>query len=360
MLPHMDDPTLERYRPTDRPEVFDFLTNTFSAAESTRIITQWPWKYESNPFNPPEGPLVFVMRSGTKVVSLVAGFRLPTLIAGSICEAENLGTWVVHRDYRRQRIWQQVDRERIYQAPIAIAWGRRLSARIGIKNGWMPSPMNALLRILDSAPIIEHLSGSRSLARLGTAANATARVIAAPFRRKHGNIGTITRLQKFDERSDALWERAHRDGLAMVIRNRRYLQWRYIDRPDATYSLFGVERGSELMGILVARTTTRNGVPWGYLVDFLVARNNAEGVLAMLIDAALDDFRRSGAAAASCYASDTYCRHTLMFHGFVPAPQRDPIHFSLKIHPQRSDLSHFATPRLWYVTMGDGDLELAA
>jgi len=48
-------------------------------------------------------------------------------------------------------------------------------------------------------------------------------------------------------------------NIGMVIRNRRYFQWRYADRPDSKYSPFGVERGSELAGILVARNTIRKG-----------------------------------------------------------------------------------------------------
>jgi hypothetical protein len=355
----MDEPIVQRYRPGDQPEVFDFLRAAFSSAESARIVGQWLWKYETNPFNPPEGPIVFVMRLGTKVVSLVAGFRLPAWVAGSVCEVENLGTWVVHPDYRRRRIWERVDDGVVYQAPIAIAWGRRLSARHGVNTGWTPSQMNALLRVLDPAQVVEHFSGSPALASVAAAAHSMARVIAQPFRSDRHRDGTIVRLEVFDERCDDLWERARRDDLAMLIRNRRYLQWRYTDRPDAKYSLFGVQRGSELAGMLVARTTTRNGIRWGYLVDFLIAKKNGDCVLAMLVQAALEEFRHSGAAAASCYASDPSCRRILMRHGFVRVPQRDPINFSLKVHPQRSDLARFAASQRWYITMGDGDLELA-
>jgi hypothetical protein len=299
------------------------------------------------------------MRLGTQIVSLVAGFRLPAWIAGSECEVENLGTWVVHPDYRRRRIWHQVDSNQIYQAPIAIAWGRRLSARIGAKIGWVPTQMNALLRVLDPAQVIEHLSGSSMLGSLGAGAHAVTRVVAKTLRRDLHSNSTIVQLEGFDERCDALWEAARRDNLGMVIRNRRYLRWRYTDRPDAKYSLFGMERGSELAGILVARTTTRNGLRWGYVVDFLIARDSADGVLAMLVHAALEEFRRSGAAAASCYASDPYCRRTLMYHGFIRVPQRDPIHLSLKARSRRSDVAQFAASQRWYITMGDGDLELA-
>ena len=219
--------------------------------------------------------------------------------------------------------------------------------------------MNAMLRILDPAQVIKHYSGSSALASLAGAAQTATRVVTQPFRRTPLRGDAAVRLEGFDGRCDVLWERSRRDDLAMVIRNRRYLQWRYSDRPDAKYSVFGVEHGSELMGILVARVTARNGLRWGYLVDFLVARDSADNILAMLIQAALEDLRRSGVAAASCYASEPRCRAILRRHGFFRAPQRDPIHLSLRANRQRPDLREFESPPRWYITMGDGDLELA-
>jgi hypothetical protein len=126
------------------------------------------------------------------------------------------------------------------------------------------------------------------LASLGAAAQTATRAVTDPFlhRRFRNGIGTIVRLQGIDERCDSLWEHSRSADRAMVIRNCRYLKWRYMDRPDAEYSLFGVERGSELLGILVARSTIRDGMRWGYLVDFLVANKNAEGVFGLLIQAA--------------------------------------------------------------------------
>src|ERR1700683_4267312 len=206
MTPSPNDPVMLRYRCAEQPEVFDFLRASFSSHESARIIGQWDWKYENNPFNPPEGPIVFITRQGSKMVSLVAGFRLPSWVAGTECEIENLGTWVVHPDYRRQRIWRRVDNEQIFGAPIAISWGRRLSARIGAKIGWSPTRMNAAVRILDAAQLIKHFSGSSVLASLSAAAHAAIRVISRPFRRNAGHI-SIVRLERIDERCDALWER---------------------------------------------------------------------------------------------------------------------------------------------------------
>ena len=101
------------------------------------------------------------------------------------------------------------------------------------------------------------------------------------------------RSDSFDDRADRLWERARRPSFAMLIRDHRYLNWRYCQRPDATYILYGVERASELEGFLVARTTTYRGMRWGYLVDFLAPENDP-GVLSTIDRAALDEFRSAG------------------------------------------------------------------
>ncbi len=355
----MDERILQRYCPADRGEVFDFVRATLPETASARIIAQWPWRYDANPFNPPEGPLVFLLRVGTQLVSLTAGFRLPTWVAGSVYQAENLGDWVVHRDYRRQRIWDGVDSGPIYRAPIAMAWGRSRSARIGKHTGWTPATMYSLVRVLDPAQIIDHFTRSRVLASLGGGIATATRAVAKPWRgASRDRSSAVAHLDEFDDRCDVLWQRSRHDDQAIVIRDRRYLQWRYRERPDANYVVFGFERGSELLGVLVARSGTHNGMRWGYLVDFLIAENE-NAILAALVEAALDEFRSGGAAAVSCYASDPRCRRALMLHGFVPVPQRDPIHFSLKIHPNWPELIGYGTLRHWYVTAGDGDLDMA-
>lgn len=143
----------------------------------------------------------------------------------------------------------------------------------------------------------------------------------------------------------------------MIIRDHQYLNWRYCQRPDATYTLYGVERDSELLGFLVTRIASHQGMPWGYVVDFL-APEKERGVLSSLIDAALDEFRGSGLAAVSCYATDPAARAALFRAGFFPAPQREPIRFMRRVQGSRKDIAKFSALSLWYLTAGDGDLEL--
>lgn len=288
----------------------------------------------------------------------MAAFRLRLWMGGVECLAESRGDWVVHPDYRRQRLWERAGIPKS-DVPIAISWGKSFSPSYGARLGWTVDPVTPLLRILVPGPVIERFTHSRLLASLGAGASARAGFVSAPFRRgRHDRDGRVVQLNMFDDRVDALIDRARRVHLAMVVRDHRYLNWRYCQRPDAAYILFGVEQGSELFGFLVARVGTHQGLRWGYLVDFLTPEDSSD-VLSSLIDHALDEFRSLGVAAVSCYATDPASRRALFRRGFFPVPQRDPIHFSRLVSRARTDLREFATLRQWYVTMGDSDFEMA-
>jgi hypothetical protein len=355
----MDEPTLHRYRASDRAEVFDFVRAMFSADDSARILAQWAWKYDSNPFNRPEGPTVYLVRVGSKLVSQIAAFRLPMWIAGIQCMAEHRGEQVVHPDYRRQKLWQRVKLRHSSDTPIAFAWAGEISTRSAMGGGWLPGPMTPLIRVLDAGPLIERFTHSRLLGSIGTGASTAARLAGAPMRRwRSSQLGVRVRLDAFDDSVDALWARARRTDKAMVVRDHRYLNWRYCKRPDASYMLFGIKRQSELTGFLVARATTTRGVRTGHLVDFLVAEGSSD-VLSVLIDDALDEFQANGVAAVRCYATDPGARNALFRHGFIPLRPRNPTHFIRRIRRDRADLQKYASLRHWYLTMGDGDSEMS-
>ncbi len=155
---------------------------------------------------------------------------------------------------------------------------------------------------------------------------ASAALPQASASRAGGQSSAVVRLEAFDDRVDRLWERARRRDRAMVVREQRYLNWRYCQRPDATYILYGYERGPDLAGFLVARDTWYLGMRWGYLVDFLAPARSSEA-LTSLIRNALADFRENGAAAASCIATDPLARRSFLPQWFFSrsAAQARPI-----------------------------------
>jgi GNAT superfamily N-acetyltransferase len=352
-----ENPELCHYSVDDRAEVFDFLREVFPPEDSTRLIKQWTWRCEASPFTTADGPCVYLIRMGGKLVGMSAGFRLKLWMATRECDGEGHGVFVVHPDFRGRKLWTRVMPTRTSYAPVMFGW-TRLPQSFNEARGIPAEPVRPLMRILDAGPLLTHFTHSRLVGGIGAAATQAGRLISYPMRhRSNGSNGRVVRLDRFDERIDALWERARRKK-AMIIRDHRYLNWRYCDRPDATYFLYGFERRGALEGFMVTRSNTYEGMPWGFLVDFLVPEG-ANDVLAALIDEAVDELRRCGAAAVTCFVTDPDARATLMRRGFFPAPTREPVRFSRFFLQWEADTADFLPLEAWYVTMGDGDLELS-
>jgi hypothetical protein len=349
----MDEPLLHQYCANDRAELFDFIREVHPPEVSARLLGQWRWKFEEYPFNEPERPATDIIRIGGKLVGLLAGFRLKVWMGGIECFAENRGAWIVHPDYRGQYLWRQVMSLPPLDTPIRMGW-TRLPPRVQKKIKWLSDPVRPLLRVLNAGALVAHYTHLPGVTSIGTAASAAARLATAPFRSRPD--AAIIPLDAFDDRVDSLWERARPAAHAMVIRDHRYLNWRYCQRPNADYLLYGLERAAKLDGFLVARVTTRNGIRWGYLIDFMAADSSRD--LAPLVRAAIDEFRRHQVAAVSCYATDPAARAALFRLGFFPVVQRKPIRFVRFFHKGRTDLAKFAAISSWYLTMGDGDLEM--
>jgi len=353
-MPH--EPVLCRYHATDRDEVFDFIREVFPAEVAVRLTKQWRWRYELNPFTPSDGPPVVFIRNGREIIGLVAGFRLRMWMGGIECVGEGRGTWVVHPKYRGQNLWRPLIAH-ASSAPIQIGWSR-LPPRVQRGINWLSNPVRPLIRVLDAGALLAHFIFRRRFASIPIRTRTTA-TIPSPLRGASRPLeSAVIRLEAFDDRADVLWERARRSNSAMVIRDYRYLNWRFCERPDATYILYGIERASELEGFLVARATTYRGLRWGYLVDFL-APENSTNVLSTLIGQAIGELHQLGVVAVSCYTTDKAARAALFRNSFFPAPQPKPIRFVHFLQGSRTDLEEFATLKTWYLTMGDGDLEMA-
>ncbi len=353
-----DEPRRHPYHPSDREEVFDLLRASYPTAHAEYLIAQWSWKYDDNPYKPSEGSTIDIIRIGSKLVSLVAGFRTKMWMAGIECFGEARCEWLVHPEHRGHHLWRRVGTLQPPEIPVLYGWSR-IPGATALESDWVAAPITPLFRIVDSGPIVEHFTDSSLLASIGAGASALGRFAGAPLRATPRNRDhEVVRIHAFDDRVDALFSRARRAHLAMVVRDQRYLNWRYCRRPDATYILLGAQRESELEGFLVARIGTHLGMRWGYLVDFLTPENSS-AVLSSLVAAALDEFRSSGVAAVSCYATDSASRRTLFRHGFFPVRRRKPIHFNRSMRADRTDLAKFKSLQHWYVTMGDGDLDMA-
>jgi len=355
-----DEYEVVRYRRTDRDRVFAFLRAALSAADSGRLIRQWDWKYDANPFNRDGEPYVMLLQERGKLVAMYGRLFFPVVIDGSERLAHHGCDLLVHPAYRGRRLSARLRDSELIESAIHFSWQNEASYRVASRDGTAGVPFASLVRPLDAACVARRMLGEHRVGRAAGAVVDTALRHVPPFRRHTAVVPgvVVTRIWSFDERFDQLWQRACRDFPVMIVRDRRYLEWRYMQRPDANYAILTATRDSDVLGYMVTRCTDTAGERWGYLVDFLV-QDRSPPLFALLVQRALDELRQEGAAAVSCRVAVPPYRRMLYRHGFMRSPWGARGYIRGRIRQPDSALQVVGDVRQWFLTMGDGDLEMS-
>lgn len=353
---------LSRFEESDRSEVIEFLRAVRSPAHAERLIRQWDWKLTPNP---ERKPYVLLLKDRGRVVGLEGAMQLRLSVNGRNVPAAVGCDLVVHPEYRGRGLSAGMMREYRRDHPVGVGWANSASmgASRRLENaGSRDMRIRPLVRPLAVGPVltrVAHEPGAgwlRPLARSyrwlgGGAPQRAARRVRSP------DGVRISRVTRFDERFDALWARVRKRHAVLVVRDCAYLNWRFCERPDASYTILVAEREEELLGYVVARAAERSGIRWGYLVDAVCPGSGPP--LRALYREAIEHMRRDGAAAVSCVASEGSHRRLLARLGFALWCFGAPGYLRVRVDSPDPGLDPVRDFGSWFFTMGDADMEMA-
>jgi hypothetical protein len=106
----------------------------------------------------------------------------------------------------------------------------------------------------------------------------------------------VERLERFDDEVHALYLRCQSNWGASTIRDARYLNWRFRERPGVRYEVFAARDARGLVGYAVYRRAERPFPGAGLVVDWLVPEDEPE-VGELLREAVLAQARTDAAQA---------------------------------------------------------------
>lgn len=164
---------------------------------------------------------------------------------------------------------------------------------------------------------------------------------------------TTAEILRFGDEIDGLWRRCRPALSVAIVRDARYMNWRYADHPDVTYRLVTARRrlSRSPEGVAILRFGWGDQ-PVACLVDWLVPDGGA-GTAEALLDHCERVARDAGMTQLQAWFPP-YTRpyHLLLDHGYQPTPTN--YHFiALSTSPEVS--IEWARER-WYYTMGDSDI----
>ena len=161
--------------------------------------------------------------------------------------------------------------------------------------------------------------------------------------------GAIVELKRVDDRFDGLWDRVKQDYNVIVKRDRRYLQWRYMDNPSERYRLLAYLDGENVSGYAVFKHYKDEF----QIVDMLTGQDAEIGM--QLISQTAQIAAGESADTLSMWLSVTHPLHReLERYGFANS---EPItYFGMRALTPGIPEAHIYNYRNWYVTMGDSDV----
>lgn len=169
--------------------------------------------------------------------------------------------------------------------------------------------------------------------------------------------GRAARIERFDQRADALWEAFSAAIPCAVDRASDYLNWRLFDHPTATYETDAVFEGDTMKAFVTTHLADKHGGRIGYIMEAM-ALPGAEADLVMLLKLAIARMREAKTDAVLAWAAPhAPCYGAYRKAGFLPMPDRiRPIHLYFGGKPLTATAgAGFGGERDWYLSYLDSD-----
>jgi N-acetylglucosaminyl-diphospho-decaprenol L-rhamnosyltransferase len=249
------------YREGDERQILELFATAFG---QRREPVAWRWRYRDNPYGTlqislalsPSGalgahyasyPCRFVDATGDEPRPMLANQIVDTM------------TWRAARGVGRGRtsLLARVTRHH---------FDRFCEGRVGFNFGFNAGKIQRYYMKL--------VPGSRFFEAVRL------RVLESEIEAPAGGTLRCERVAGLDDRWDSLFERVAPDYGLLVERDRRYLEWRYLDRPGVDYLMYAVHVGDRLVGWSVFRRLS-GCLFWG---DALFDRRFPEAAVCLLAE----------------------------------------------------------------------------
>jgi hypothetical protein len=213
-------------------------------------------------------------------------------------------------------------------------------------------PIFNVTKVLNPIPYVQRKMGVRFPAE--AVGSVSKRVMAWLYRRKfvaHPNVDTVE-VARFDPRFDEFWHKEAVHYPIAVVRDSKYLNWRYVDGPNF-YKIFCVEKDRMIKGFVVLKCVQDGGIKRGKIVDILVEWGQ-ETVAELLVERSVSYFAGENVDLITGWIFE----HWPVFEIFRKRgfAKRKAPHY-LVVNSQFVDIpkEYFLDMSKWYVTMGDSD-----
>jgi len=158
-------------------------------------------------------------------------------------------------------------------------------------------------------------------------------------------FGGAVRVERFDQRFDALIQEAAKSFDFFQIKDHRTLNWRYMEKPTARYDCFAADDG-DVKGLVVLKKLSAQDMGKVHIVDFVALTYD---VADQLISVA-ENYARESSMLNVVLTTGNAFEPLFLERGFTARAERFPV---VMKSPSAVKIPRFSSP---WVALGDSDV----
>ena len=326
-------------------------------------LKRWQWWHLDNPAGP---PIIWLAEHDGRIVG-ISGLipRLMKLgdkiIIGGV--GQDIMTYPTYRGqgmYRAliNRVLDETSKKGmhvLYAFPNQRAWPLLVK-----KLHWVTiCPSASMFKLLRLPNIMKRYVSNRFLSRIcATMGSPIVSLLLGRDGKSHKLAGlVINEISSFDTRFDDFWKKASTNYDIVVVRDRDYLNWRYINVPatDKADKIYAAEKDGEICGYIVLDCVQGREVRIGKISDIFVDLNQNE-VSECLISKAIEHFKKEKEDIIHYVGlADRPIRNIFRKKWFLTLSKKAPFWFM--VYCSSPEIASYVGNReRWFIQTGDGDI----
>lgn len=356
---------LRQYKEGDEDGLVRLMINNFPVTEGFHTVKEtWIWQFKKNALSE---PYVMVAECKGNIIAqyAVVDFRM-NLMGRKINGALSTST-VTDINYRGRGLFPQLARllySYIKQRNCKLIYGFPNANSINIflnKLSWFKvDKFPLLIRPINFNHILSAYFKNNLLpCALGTILNTVEEKISKlTIMRENLNHILIRSTSYFPEEADKLWETTHIRNRIALIRDKSYLEWRYLKKPQDKYDISVVYRNNVLLGYFISKLKYKFGMNILFIME-IVIKDDDRKIMSYVIDYISHQARMMGADILSMLVLNNHPHYSLFIRkGFLPVPEvffPEEIYFCAMCNSVDIKETSIKNRNNWYITWGDSD-----
>ena len=261
--------SIQPYQPELRDALFAFYGRCFAGRDPVAYEAVWRWQYFDNPRETCDSERIWVAVRDGEVVAHLGTMAAAVKLNGAVVRGRWSSDLMVDPRFRNGGLGVWLIREWIKACDVALAKGlSREVEQVYRRMGWERTPLYPIrhlpltLRALTGRLVRNRLANAvaagttRWLSRLWTVG-----LHAGPADVEYETVSSLP------AESDGLLKRVAARSTMAIMRDRAFLEWRYVRCPVRRYTVETAWQGDQLLGLAVLSVRNDRGFKRGIVHD---------------------------------------------------------------------------------------------